>query len=135
MKFTTRAKLHTSTPQPWLELAIPRDYLESARKLGEWVSVDIRNPRRPRTTGENSQNNMAWAWLRAIALATGNELEAVEAACKLSALDEGYPVENILGQWVAKRQSDLTVEECSRWIATIQRIAGELGVTLPPEED
>jgi hypothetical protein len=135
VKFTTRARLHSTTPQPWLELAVPRDYLESARKLGEWVTVDVRNPHRPRTTGENSQNNLSWKILRAIALSTGNELEAVEAACKLSALDEGYPVEQVLGHWVAKSQSDLSVEECSRWIATIQRIAAELGVALPPEED
>lgn len=133
MKFTTRAKLHSTSPEPWLELAMPRDYLESARKLGEWVTVDIRRPHRPRSTGPDSQNNMAWKWLRAIALATGNELEAVEAACKLSALDEGYPVEKVLGQWVAKKQSDLTVEECSKWIGTIQRIAAEMGVSL--EED
>jgi hypothetical protein len=137
MKVTTRARIHSTTPEPWLELAIPRDYLESVRKATAkgWAAVDIQAPRRPRTTGEKSQNNLTWKWLRAIALETGNELDQVEAACKLQALGEGYPVESVLGQWVAKGQSDLTVEECSRWIVTIQRIAAELGITIPPEED
>lgn len=134
MKITLTAKavLHSATPEPWLEIIVPRDYLEGLRKAtaNGWASVSIEPPRRPRSTGPKSQNNRANGFLRQIACATGNEFAAVEAACKLRALDQGYPVEKVFCQWVAKSQADLTVEECARWIETIEQVAAEEGVAL-----
>lgn len=102
-------------------------------KAGGYLSMTFELPRRPRSTGPDSQNNRANGFMRQIAQATGNDFAAIEAACKLAALDEGYPIEEVCGQWVAKSQAALTVEECGRFIATIERIAAEQGIHL--EED
>ncbi len=135
MRLTAKVKLHTASPEPWLEVSVPRFLLDDASRAAAqgWATVTLEPPHRPRSTGPKSQNNRAWGFLRQIALATGNSVEAVEAACKIRALDEGYPIEKVLGQWVAKKQADLTVEEASRWIETIQRIAAEEGIHLKEE--
>lgn len=132
VQYTGKAVVHSTGPEPWLELAIPRGYLEAVRRATEkgFAAVTLEPPKRPRSTGPKSQNNRAHGFMRQIANWTGNSFAAVEAACKLRALDEGYPVEKALGQWVAKSQADLTVEECAAFIATIERLAAEEGIPL-----
>lgn len=112
------------------DLEVRRLSLQSVKVAGGYFSITLDLPKRPRSTGPRSQNNRANGFIRQIANWTGNSFAAVEAACKLRALDEGYPIEKALGQWVAKSQADLTVEECAAFIATIERMAAEEGIPL-----
>lgn len=142
VQFTTKHRIiGPHTEMTMIQVYIPPAYFDAVldlsekadTKAGGYLSITLELPKRPRSTGPESQNNRANGFIRQIANATGNGFAEVEAACKLAALDEGYPVVKACGQYVAKSQSELTVEECAKFIATIERIAAEMGIHL--EED
>lgn len=101
------------------------------QKYEDWYSVTIKLPRRPRTTGDKSQNHRINGFIQQIAAATGNGFEAVKMYLKTEAISEGWPCETLPnGTVVPKSESEASVEEASILIGTIERFAAEWGIRL-----
>jgi len=109
-------------------------------KNGGYLSVDLQPPRRPRSTGELSQNHFINGAIQQICVETGNDFEDVKMYCKKQAIAHGYPfkkdnVGNIVysmadGEPLPESEAKITVEEAKLLIDTILQVAGELGITL-----
>ena len=102
-----------------------------ADKHGGTVSYAITLPRRPRTTGERSQNHRINGHCQQIAMETGCSFGAVKMHMKRLAIDRGYPFDTLPDGTVApKSEADVTVEEATYLIETINQFAGEYGIEL-----
>ncbi len=106
-----------------------REVLRKCRdKNADYVTVTLETPHRPRTTGNGSQNNLAWKLCTEIARALGMELYEVEYIAKVRAIKRGYPVTLKLGIPIPCSQANISVEECSVLIEEYQQIAAENGI-------
>jgi hypothetical protein len=118
----------------FITFRIPDGYQIHVDALGEkckgFMTVRYGKPRKPRTTGEKSQNNLAWKLCTEIARALTMELYEVEYIAKVRAIKRGYPVSITLGIPVPKSQADIDVQECSCLIEEYYMIAAENGVKL-----
>ena len=112
---------------------------EVFRKCNEknagYVTVTFETPHRPRTTGKDSQNSLAWKLCTDIARALGMEVYEVEYIAKVRAIKRGYPVSLKLGIPVPYSQANISVEECTALIEEYQMIAAENGVELSEQGD
>ena len=101
-------------------------------KYGGYVRLDMSPPYRPRSTGQNSQNNLIWRLITIIANETGNELEDVEAAVKERALRRGYPFRQnrITGRPVPASMASINTVEAGYLIDELHQLAAELGIAL-----
>lgn len=112
--------------------------LESCwKKNNGYVSLTIDKPRRPRTTGEKSQNNLIWKLITIIAQETGDDSEGMkdtENGIKLRAIGRGYPfhVNKLTGQKEPESMTKIDTVQCSYLIETAYEIIAELGIVLPP---
>lgn len=107
-------------------------------KTNGYVSITIERPYRPRTTGENSQNNLFWKICTLIANKVGDDSEGMkdtEKGIKMRALSKGYPfhLNKITGEKEPESMTKINTVECSYLIDTAIQIASELGIALPPE--
>lgn len=129
MDFTTEFRVRSG----FITLRIPSDYQIHIEALAEkckagFMSVKLDKPRKPRTTGEKSQNSCAWGYCQQIAQATGHEVYEIEYIAKVRAIKRGYPV--TIGLGVPKSQADISVEECGYLIDEYIQIAAENNVKL-----
>ena len=107
---------------------------------GGYISATYDLPRRPRTSGRNSQNNHIWGHATQLAEETGNDVDDVMREAKHRAVSRGYPVvkdsqgEPVrifgTGQFKGESSADISVEECSILIEELHRIADEFTIIL-----
>jgi hypothetical protein len=120
--------------QGYITFRIPDDYQILVNAEGEkckgFMTVKFGKPRKPRTTGENSQNNLAWKLCTEIARALGIELYEVEYIAKVRAIKRGYPVVMTLGIPVPKSQANIDTVECGHLIDEYYMIAAENGIAV-----
>lgn len=107
-------------------------------KTNGYVSVDISRPYKPRTVGENSQNNLVWKLISIIAQEVGDDSPKyidTENGIKERALARGYPskISKITGKPVPSSMKNINTVECSYLIETCYQICSELGIILEPE--
>lgn len=97
-----------------------------------YVCLTVGKPRRSRTTGPNSQNNLFYRLVTLIAMDTGNEIEDVKKGIKDRALKRGYPYKiNPISQKVTPLSTTLVdtvqmgylIEEC-------YEVMAELGISI-----
>lgn len=102
------------------------------KKYSGYVRLEMTPPRRPRSTGPGSQNNLVWRLITLIANETGNELEDVELAAKERAVKRGYPyrVNKITGQIVPASMKTISTVEASYLIDELYQIAAEYEVDV-----
>jgi hypothetical protein len=86
--------------------------------------------RRPRTTGQGSQNNCVHGYAQQIAEYTGHEVDEVVLYAKLRAVKRGYPVDMIGAVAVPWSQSRIDTIACGHLIDELVVIAAELDVVL-----
>ena len=96
-----------------------------------FIKLSIAVPSKPRTTGEQSQNNHAWGHATQIAsgLNQGDDpRDVLYDACIATA---GYPTRmNKFGRVVAQSWSEATTVQAAAVIETLRRFAAEFGIVL-----
>lgn len=100
-------------------------------KHNDYVLVTIQPPKRPRTTGEDSQNHLLNGIIVQICEETGNDYDSVKDAVKMIAVEQfAYPYKTIGGKIIPQRERDCSVEECSKLIEAAQMLAADLGIIV-----
>ena len=100
-------------------------------KYGDYVLVTMQPPKRPRTTGKDSQNHLLNGILGQICEETGNDYDSVKDAVKMIAVEQlAYPYKTIGGKIIPQRERDCSIEECSKLIEAAQMLAADLGIIV-----
>jgi len=107
-------------------------------KTNGYVSMNIDRPYKPRTTGQDSQNNLVWKLISIIAEEVGDDSPKyidTENGLKERALSRGYPskISKITGKPIPASMKNINTMECSYLIETAYQICSELGIVLEPE--
>ena len=110
---------------------IKRELRKCREKHNDYVLVTIQPPRKPRTTGENSQNHLLNGIIVQICEETGNDYDSVKDAVKMIAVEQlAYPYKTIGGKIIPQRERDCSIEECSKLIEAAQMLAADLGIIV-----
>ena len=105
--------------------------LEKCRKQNDFVLVTLQPPKRPRTTGKDSQNHHLNGHIMQICNETGNDYDTVKNCVKMLAVEQmGYPFKTIAGHIVPQRESDSSTDECAKLIEAAHVLAAELSIIL-----
>lgn len=136
VRFTANWHVIEPSVPMWAQDAL-RTMGEKADKRGGTVQVEVSLPRRLRTTGERSQNHRINGHCQQIAVAVGGvSFEAVKMHMKRLAVDHGYPFDTLPDGTIApKSEADVTVEQASCLIETINQFADEYGIKLKENEE
>lgn len=114
--------------------AIKRELTKCRDKHNDYVLVTIQPPKRPRTTGERSQNHMLNGNIMQICNETGNDYDTVKLAVKMIAVEQlGYPYKTIAGNVIPLRERESSTVECSKLIEASFMLAADLGIVLREE--
>ena len=100
-------------------------------KHGDYVLVTMQPPKRPRTTGEGSQNHHLNGHILQICNKTGNDYDSVKDAIKMIAVENmGYPYKTIGKKIVPLRERESSTDECAKLIEAAHLLAADLGIIL-----
>ena len=111
--------------------AIRRELERCRDKHNDYVQVTMQPPKRPRTTGENSQNHHLNGHIMQICNETQNSYNAVKDEIKRIATEEmGYPYEEINGHIHPIGESESSTDECAKLIEAAHVLAADLGIIL-----
>ena len=100
-------------------------------KYGDYVLVTMQPPKRPRTTGKDSQNHLSNGIHVQICEETGNDYDSVKDAVKMIAVEQlAYPYKTIGGKIIPQRERECSIEECSKLIEAAQMLAADLGIIV-----
>lgn len=105
-------------------------------KNNDYVLCTFQPPKRPRTTGDKSQNNLFWFLVKLICDETGDSPADVEADLKIRAIAKGYPyhISKLTGKPVGESMTTVSTIEMSYLIDTAYEVIAFLGIIIPPEE-
>lgn len=105
-------------------------------KYNGFLSVELKNPYKSRTTGKGSQNNLFWKLVEYICKETGDDPLATEQDLKIKAIGKGYPyhTSKITGQPVPESMTKINTVEMSYLIDTAYEVIAFLGINLAPED-
>lgn len=136
-----KARLHrlkTGTVEK-LMFEIPREVQPAFQKLvekvaptGDWYDVEVKPPRRIRSTGYKSANHHINGHLMQIAAETGNSFDCLKLEAKRIAAERGQWIWETLknGSIYPGSEADASVGEASALIEVIHQLAAEWGITL-----
>ena len=111
--------------------AIRRELKRCRDKNNDYVLVTMQPPKRPRTTGENSQNHHLNGHIMQICNETQNSYNAVKDEIKRIATEEmGYTYEEINGHIHPIGESESSTDECAKLIEAAHVLAADLGIIL-----
>ena len=114
--------------------AIKRELTKCRDKHNDYVFVTIAPPKKPRTTGDGSQNHMLNGNIMQICNETGNDYDTVKLAVKMIAVEQlGYPYKTIAGNVIPLRERESSTVECSKLIEASFMLAADLGIILREE--
>lgn len=100
-------------------------------KHNDYVLVTLQPPKKPRTTGEGSQNHHLNGHIMQICNETCNSYAAVKDEVKRIAVETmGYPYEIVNGHIHPKGESDSSTDECALLIEATHVLAADLGIIL-----
>ena len=111
--------------------ALRRELEKCRDRHGDYVLVTIEPPKKPRTTGDGSQNHHLNGHIMQICNETGNGYDAVKNAVKQIAVENmGYPYREIAGRIVPIGESESSTDECAKLIEAAHVLAADLGIIL-----
>ena len=100
-------------------------------KYGDYVLVTMQPPKRPRTTGEGSQNHHLNGHIMQICNETGNSYDVIKYCVKMIAVEQmGYPYKTIAGHIVPQPESESSTDECALLIEAAHILAADLEIIL-----
>ena len=110
---------------------IKRELRKCRDKHNDYVLVTIQPPRKPRTTGEHSQNHHLNGHIMQICNETQNSYNSVKDEIKRIATEEmGYPYEEINGHIHPIGESESSTDDCALLIEAAHVLAADLGIIL-----
>ncbi len=111
--------------------AVSREVEKCRDRHGDWVLVTLQPPKRPRTTGEGSQNHHLNGHIMQICAGTGNDYDSVKYCVKMIAVETmGYPYTELAGHILPKPERECSTDECALLIEAAHVLAAELGMIL-----
>ena len=100
-------------------------------KYNDFVLVTLQPPKKPRTTGEGSQNHHLNGHIMQICNATGQDYETIKYCVKMIAVEQmGYPYKTIAGHIVPQPESESSTDECALLIEAAHILAAQLSIIL-----
>lgn len=100
-------------------------------KYNDYVLVTMQPPKRPRTTGPESQNHHLNGHIMQIVNETSNSYEVVKYCVKMIAVEQmGYPSRTIAGHIIPQPESESSTDECALLIEAAHILAAEIGIIL-----
>lgn len=117
--------------EPELQMQL-KDLLTVCKdKNNDYVSVTLKRPYAPRTTGPRSQNHHLNGHIVQICNYTGNDYETIKYCVKMIAVEQmGYPAQTIAGHIIPKRETDCNTQECGMLIEASHILAAQMGLVL-----
>ena len=110
---------------------IKRELKKCRDKYNDYVLVTMQPPKRPRTTGPESQNHHLNGHIMQIVNETGNSYEVVKYCVKMIAVEQmGYPYTTIAGHIVPQPESESSTDECAKLIEAVHILAADQGIIL-----
>ena len=132
LRTNSRAAISFELPQMFYSVW---QVFKEKNKTGYW-NVKISRPKRPRTTGPESQNHHFRGHCRDIIEQTGNSMTAVATAVKEHAVEFfGYPEDEVFGKMKPRSEADLDTVECGLLIDATHHFAAEWNYWLKENED
>jgi hypothetical protein len=117
--------------EPGARANIKRELGKCREKNNGYVLVTFQPPKRPRTTGPESQNHHLNGHIMQICNETSNSYEAIKYCIKMLAVEEmGYPYEIIDGHIWPKGERDSSTDECAKLIEAAHVWAAQHGIIL-----
>lgn len=111
--------------------AIKRELTKCRDKHNDFVLVTLQLPKRPRTTGEGSQNHHLNGHIMQICNETGNDYDTVKQAVKMIAVENmGFPYRTIAGRIIPQHESESSTDECAKLIEAAHVLAAEISIIL-----
>lgn len=111
--------------------AIRRELERCRDKNNDYVLLTMQPPKRPRTTGKDSQNHHLNGHIMQICNETGNTYDAIKYCVKMLAVEEmGYPYELIDGHIWPKAERESSTDECAKLIEAAHVWAAHHGIIL-----
>ena len=111
--------------------AIRRELERCKDKNNDYVLVTLQPPKRPRTTGEGSQNHHLNGHIMQICNETGNSYDVIKYCVKMIAVEQmGYPYKTIVGHIVPQPESESSTDECAKLIEAAHVLAAQLSIIL-----
>ena len=100
-------------------------------KHNDYVLVTLQPPKKPRTTGKESQNHHLNGHIMQICNETGNSYDVIKYCVKMIAVEQmGYPYKTIAGHIVPQPESESSTDECAKLIEAAHVLAADLGIIL-----
>lgn len=100
-------------------------------KHNDYVLVTLQPPKKPRTTGKDSQNHHLNGHIMQICNETGNDYDTVKNCVKMLAVEQmGYPYKTVAGYILPQPESQSSTEECAKLIEAAHVLAADLGIIL-----
>ena len=100
-------------------------------KNNDYVLLTMQPPKRPRTTGKDSQNHHLNGHIMQICQETGNDYETVKYCVKMIAVEQmGYPYKEWQGVITPQGESECSTEDCAKLIEASHVLAAFLGIIL-----
>lgn len=122
--------------EPELQQAIAEVLAACQKKNNDYVSVTLKRPYSPRTTGPKSQNHHLNGHIMQICQVTGNDYETIKYCIKMLAVEEmDYPFDTVCGHVVPKREADCDTAECAKLIEASHILAAQLQIILREEAE
>lgn len=110
---------------------IKHELSKCREKYNGYVLVTFQPPKKPRSTGKNSQNHHLNAHIMQICNETGNSYKKVKDAIKMIAVENmGYPYTTIAGMVIPQGESECSTTECALLIEAAHVLAAELEIIL-----
>ena len=131
-RVTIAGKIAFEVPQDTVARANIKHELEKCRdKYNDFVLVTMQPPKRPRTTGPESQNHHLNGHIMQICSETGNDYNTVKLCIKMIAVEQmGYPYKTIAGQIIPQGESESSTDECAKLIEAAHMLAADQGIIL-----
>ena len=110
---------------------IKRELGKCRDKHNGYVLVTVQPPKRPRTTGEGSQNHHLNGHIMQICNETCAGYNAVKDEIKRIAVEDmSYPYEIVNGHIHPQGESECSTDECAKLIEAAHVLAADLGIIL-----
>lgn len=122
--------------EPELQSVLRELLLTCHLKNGDYVSVTLKRPYAPRSTGPKSQNHHLNGHIMQICQATGNDYEVIKYCVKMIAVEQlGYPSSEVAGHVLPKPERDCDSYECGLLIEAAHFLAAQLSIVLQEVEE
>lgn len=111
--------------------AIRRELERCRDKNNDYVLLTMQPPKRPRTTGKDSQNHHLNGHIMQICNETGNDYDTIKYCVKMLAVEQmGYPYKTVAGHILPQPERQSSTDECAKLIEAAHVLAAQLSIIL-----